>query len=143
MDLNSSSIDMFNIVRGRDTNKCALISAERNIEKTVYYEHNFSAVNSLILSEDLKKVLKKEKIMKTSTFDDLIDHEFDFLNIDLEGHDYDVLKTINLQKHRPDLICIEILENCRDKEKIYSYLKLNNYIFIKKCKISYFFRRTL
>ena len=141
VDLNSSSIDMFNIVRERDTNKCALISAERNIEKTVYYEHNFSAVNSLILSEDLKKVLKKEKIMKTSTFDELVDHKFDFLNIDLEGHDYDVLKTINLQKHKPDLICIEILENCRDKEKIYSYLKLNNYEFIKKCKISYFFRR--
>ena len=36
VDLNSSSIDMFNIVRGRDTNKCALISAERNIEKTIF-----------------------------------------------------------------------------------------------------------
>ena len=96
--------------------------AEKNIEKTVYYEHNFSAVNSLILTEDLKKVLKKEKKMKTSTFDDLIDHEFDFLNIDLEGHDYDVLKTINLQKHKPKLICIEILENCEDKEIFHKFI---------------------
>ena len=34
--------------------------------------------------------------MKTETFDRLINHNFDFLNIDLEGHDYKVLKTIKL-----------------------------------------------
>ena len=58
IDLNQTAIDMFNIIRTRDDNKCALISDTSNVEKTVYYEHNFSAVNSLILTEGLKKVLK-------------------------------------------------------------------------------------
>ena len=140
IDLNPVAIDMFNIARNRDINICALMSEKSNIEKTVYYEHGFSAVNSLVLTKELKKVLKKEKIMKTKTFDDLIKHDFDFLNIDLEGHDYEVLKTINLKKYKPGLICIEILENSKDKENIFKYMTNNNFEFINKCKVSYFFK---
>ena len=31
--------------------------------------------------------LKDKKIMTTKTFNNLIEHDFDFLNIDFEGHD--------------------------------------------------------
>ena len=142
VDLNAAAIDMFNIIRKRDNNKCALISNVNNVEKTVYYEHNFSAVNSLILTKGLKKVLKKEMTMETKTFDDLVDHEFDFLNIDLEGHDYEVLKNINLKKYVPKLICIEILENSEDKDKIFFHMKKNAFELKKICKVSYFFENT-
>ena len=142
VDLNAAAIDMFNIIRKRDNNKCALISNVNNVKKTVYYEHNFSAVNSLILTKGLKKVLKKEITMETKTFDDLVDHEFDFLNIDLEGHDYEVLKNIDLKKYVPKLICIEILENSNDKEKIFSYMKEHNFKLKKVCTVSYFFENT-
>ena len=140
IDLNPVAIDMFNIARNRDINICALMSEKSNIEKNVYYEHGFSAVNSLVLTKELKKVLKKVKIMKTKTFDDLVSHDFDFLNIDLEGHDYEVLRTINLKKNKPGLICIEILENSKDKENIFKYMTKNNFEFINKCKVSYFFK---
>ena len=140
IDLNPVAIDMFNISRNRDINICALMSEKSNVEKTVYYEHGFSAVNSLVLTKGLKKVLKKEKIMKTKTFDDLVKYDFDFLNIDLEGHDYEVLRTINLKKNKPGLICIEILENSKDKENIFKYMTNNNFEFINKCKVSYFFK---
>ena len=139
VDLNPVAIDMFNIVRTRDDNKCDLISDVNNIEKIVYYEHNFSAVNSLILTEELKKVLKEKIPMISKTFTDLVDHDFDFLNIDLEGHDYEVLKNIDLKKYRPKLICIEILDNSVDKEKIFFYMENNNFKLRKICKVSYFF----
>ena len=142
IDLNPVAIDMFNIARNKDINICALMSEKSDVEKTVYYEHNFSAVNSLILTKGLKKVLKKEMTMKTKTFDDLVDHEFDFLNIDLEGHDYEVLKNIDLKKYVPKLICIEILENSNDKEKIFSYMKEHNFKLKKVCTVSYFFENT-
>ena len=142
VDLNPAAIDMFNIVRTRDDNKCALISDVSNIEKIVYYEHNFSAVNSLILTEELKKVLKEKMPMISKTFTDLVNHDFDFLNIDLEGHDYEVLKNIDLKKYRPKLICIEILENSVDKEKIFSYMENNNFKLNKIYKVSYFFENT-
>ena len=35
--------------------------------------------------------------MKTKTFESLIYKNFDFLNIDLEGHDYEILQTIDLK----------------------------------------------
>tara|TARA_X000001036_G_scaffold320366_1_gene298865 strand:- start:354 stop:1028 length:675 start_codon:yes stop_codon:yes gene_type:complete len=142
IDLNPAAIDMFNIIRTRDRNKCALIGDKNNVEKTVYYEHNFSAVNSLILTEGLKKVLKKKMKMFSKTFENLVDHNFDFLNIDLEGHDYEVLKNIDLHKYKPKLICIEILENSEDKEKIFFYMRKNAFKLKKICKVSYFFENT-
>lgn len=141
IDLNQTSIDMFNIVRSRDNNKCALISNERNKKKTVYFEHNFSAGNSINLINDPQKILTKEKIMTSSTFNDLVQHKFDFLNIDLEGHDYIVLKTIDLKYYQPDLICVEILENSKDKNKIFKFMEDNKFKLIKICKVSYFFQK--
>ena len=85
--------------------------------------------------------LKDKKIMTTKTFNNLIEHDFDFLNIDLEGHDYEILQTIDLRKFNPKLICIEILENCLDKENIHKFMKQNNYIFIKNLGPSFFFAR--
>ena len=143
IDLNQTAIDMFNIVRKRDNNKCALISNKSNEKKKVYYEHNFSAVNSLILTSELKEVLNKEKVMITKTFEELIEHNFDFLNIDLEGHDYEVLKNINFDKYRPKLVCVEILEKSKDKNNIFKFLENKGYVFIKKCEISYFFENRL
>ena len=79
--------------------------------------------------------------MKTETFDRLINHNFDFLNIDLEGHDYQVLKTINLNKFRPSLICIEILHDGPNKDNIFSHMNLNKFEFIKNLGPSFFFKR--
>ena len=137
IDLNQTSIDMFNIVRKEDTNICTLISDEAENEKTIYFEHNFSAVSSLNFSEGLNKKM----IMKTNKFDNIVKDKFDFLNIDLEDHDYQVLKTIDLNRYQPSLICIEILEGSRNKENIYDFMKKNKYRFLHKCHISYFFKR--
>ena len=79
--------------------------------------------------------------MKTRAFESLIYENFDFLNIDLEGHDYEILQTIDFRKFNPKLICIEILENCLDKENIFNFLKQYNYSFIKNLGPSYFFRK--
>tara|TARA_E500000178_G_C16904243_1_gene699543 strand:- start:363 stop:1025 length:663 start_codon:yes stop_codon:yes gene_type:complete len=136
IDLNPITIDLFNIARKKDNNICCLLAGEKNILKDVYYE-DWSAANSLTSNENLKD----KKKMKTITFDSLIDYSFDFLNIDLEGHDYEILMTINLAKFNPKLICIEILENCLDKKNIFNLLDQNNYIFVKNLGPSYFFKR--
>ena len=80
--------------------------------------------------------------MLSQTFENLVDHSFDFLNIDLEGHDYEVLKIIDLNKYKPKLICIEILENSKDKDKIFSHMQKNAFELKKICKVSYFFENT-
>ncbi len=138
VDLNPITIDLFDIARSKDKNICCLIGEANGLLKDVYYE-DWSAANSLTENENLKD----KKQMRTRTFEDLINHDFDFLNIDLEGHDYEILRTINLKRYNPILICIEILKNCSDKENIFRFMQQNNYIFIKNLGPSYFFKKEL
>ena len=135
VDLNPITIDLFNIARKEDKNICCLLADKDNVLKNVYYE-DWSAASSLTSNENLKN----KKQMKTRTFESLIDKNFDFLNIDLEGHDYEILKTIDFKKFSPKLICIEILENCLDKDSIFKFMEQNNYTFIKHLGPSYFFK---
>ena len=94
-----------------------------------------------------KNIIKKK--IKTLTFSEMIKNynikinNIDFLNIDTEGSDFNILKSINIQKYKPKLICIEISQFTKkvDKKKILNYLKLNHYKFVYKTSISSFFKR--
>ena len=136
VDLNPIAIDLFNLARKRDDNICCLMAGKDNLLKNVYFE-DWSAASSLTSNENLSE----KKQMKTKTFESLIYKDFDFLNIDLEGHDYEILQTIDFKIFNPKLICIEILENCLDKENIFNFLKQYNYSFIKNLGPSYFFKK--
>jgi len=52
--------------------------------------------------------------------------------------DFSVLKTINLEKYSPKLICIEILKD-KDLKLIEKYFLKRNYKLIGKRQVSYFF----
>ena len=143
IDLNPYAIDLFNIVRKRDRNILAAL-APKSYKTEVFFESYFSTTNTLI-SEHKKKFHKNKKnemnyFIKTKTFDQLIKKKFDFLNIDLEGMDFKVLKTINLKKYSPKIICIEILKN-KELIKVKKYFNEKNYKMIGKKNISYFFSK--
>jgi len=137
IDLNPVAIDLFNLARKKDKNICCLISDKDNVLKETYFDHEWSAANSIVPDESLSFKRK----MKTRTFESLINDDFDFLNIDLEGHDYNVLKTIDLNKFQPKLICIEILTDGPNKKIIFEHMKKNNYLFIKNLGPSFFFKK--
>ena len=100
IDLNPSCIDMFNIIRKDDENICSVIGGQ-NKDVNVYVEHLFSAANTIdkkIYDKDQKgnKLFKKVITSKMRRFKDIVKKKFDFLNIDVEGIDYEILKTIDL-----------------------------------------------
>ena len=143
IDLNQTSIDLFNILRPNDKNICAAVSDK--IEKVeVYIENLFSPLNTI--SEERFKLLNKNKSKKhtyyveTKTINNLIKDKFDFLNIDIEGLDIKVLKSINLKFYNPRLICIEIL-NPKNEVELSDYLMEHGYYFEKKMGPSYFFSK--
>ena len=154
IDLNQTSIDLFNIIRPSDYNFCAGIS---NIieEKDLFIDHDFSPVNTIqksfydSASKNIAfKNLIKKKIV-TKQFSDIIKKvdnlpKINFLNIDCEGHDYNVLSSIDLNKYSPELICIETHEVNMDTREInnkqtHQYnnitelLKKNHYKIFKRC----------
>ncbi|MDC0052115.1 FkbM family methyltransferase [bacterium] len=153
IDLNQTSIDLFNIMRPNDLNVCAAIS-DKIEERDLYMDHQFSPVNtihqSLYEAADKKilfKNLKKKKI-KTQTFSNIIKKinelpKINFLNIDCEGNDYLVLTSIDLKYYKPELICIET-HDVHNKEtfiykNIINLLEKFNYKIYQRCGPSTFF----
>ena len=145
IDMNQTSIDLFNIIRNKDINICAAIS-NTNKEVTQFTDHLFSPVNtidknfSVAISKKLSTNNFLEKKIFTHTFDEIIKkniadiHTIDFLNIDVESHDFEVLQSIDLLYFKPKIICIETenpLDNSNYK-KIKNYLQNYNYYLIKK-----------
>lgn len=68
--------------------------------------------------------------------------QIDFLNIDVEVAEYQVMKKFNFKKYKPKLICIEIHEQEAKKSKVYNLLFKNKYKICWKKKYSYIFKKS-
>jgi hypothetical protein len=147
IDLNQTSIDLFNIIRPNDFNFCEAIS-DLNSEEDLFIDHYLSPVNTInkrFYDSANKKIVFKNLIKKkivTKKLGEIIKQipnlpKIDFLNIDCEGHDYKILSSINLDHYSPNLICIETHE-VNNKEvfsynEIINFLKNYNYKIFKRC----------
>jgi len=155
LDLNPLTIDLFNIARPKDINVCAAVSNKREI-KSIYFHHELSSVNTIDKNHTLflKKHfgiidLKKKKIRTKTLTEILLKHKIkniDFLNIDIEGNELNVLKSINFKYFNIKVICVEIINYKSfykklktDKSKIFSILKKNKYSLKFKTAVNYVF----
>ena len=152
LDLNQTSIDLFNIARRRDKNICAAIS-NKNESTNFYFDHSLSPVNTLnkefsdFATKNISFKKHEEKEIKTYTFDSLINNfylklnKIDFLNIDAEAHDFEVLEGFNLKKFKPKLICVELYDNKIEivEKKFVNFLSKYRYSLINKIGPNGFF----
>ena len=153
IDMEKEKIDLFNIVRPNDFNYLGAISDK--IEKVKIYRNQEYGVSSTINPNYLnKKDIIDETFIETSTLDHVLNispyknKKIDLLNIDTEGNDFKVLKSLNFEIYDPSIIVIETHLKLIDEivnSEIYLYLISKNYIlrswnvysliFIKKIKI--------
>ena len=71
--------------------------------------------------------------------------KIDFLNIDVEGFDYDVLKSNNWYKYRPRFVLVEILDSSLDdlgSHSIVKFMKDKDYSIFAKQANTIFFKDT-
>ena len=135
IDINPTSIDLFKILRPLDFNICTALN-EYEKEFKVYFDHPFSPVNTLDKSffDSNKSNFFKDvsfKIIKSKSIDEILNlskyKEIDFLNIDVEGLDLQVLVQLVPNKLKPSLISIETHNvdgsKSKDCDKINDYLK--------------------
>jgi FkbM family methyltransferase len=160
IDLDFNSIDMFNFFRQSDLNVQSAIS-DTEEEKNFFFFHNRSAINTLSKSSgDKAKEIKK---INTITLNSLIenskfkDNKIDFLSIDVEGHELNVLKGFDIKKYKPNLIILEFIDpNINEfyhqkienitNSSLYKYMDNNDYklinwihddlVFVPKTNIS-------
>ena len=67
------------------------------------------------------------------------------MNIDIEGHELEVLKSLDFKKFNIQVICIEILNynnsTLERKKKLISFLKKNKYSLAGRSTVNYIFKR--
>ena len=145
IDINPTSIDLFNIARPNDFNICATINNEKKLFE-VYFDDPFSPLNTLDSKfyKNLGKFFsnnKKNKMVESISIDEVINlsgikKNIDFINIDVEGSDYKILTEININKLKPKLISIETHNvdgsESENLHKIYNYLIKNNFDILKR-----------
>ncbi len=78
------------------------------------------------------------------------DKQIDFLDLDIEGADFEALKSLDFSRYSPKLISIEILPENMDvnntdiqKSDTYNFLKRKNYQKIWSDVFSHIFVRNL
>jgi FkbM family methyltransferase len=145
IDLNQTSIDLFNIARPHDLNLCRIIGSEEK-KVQVYFDNLFSPVNTAdknFYTEHKKTFFKdqfirevvSEKLQNIITRNNI--SEIDFINIDAEGMDYQILRQIKLDKMNVSLVAIETNhfsgEKTKDYLNIIHLLETNNFSLLKRC----------
>lgn len=155
IDLNPLTIDLFNFMRPNDININTAISSEES-EKTLFFLSENNTQNTL--SENQLLFLKKhhnlrddeiiKKKIQTRRLDDILEennfHNIDFMNLDVEGHELEVLKTINFKKTKLKYVCIEMINHndlsIKNSDQILDLLETNKFEQIKKFDFNYIFK---
>ena len=146
IDLDPKNIRLFNLERPNDINICKCISSD-NTEKNLFFFHPGSPINSLE-----KKTIKDKsnfslKKIKTFTLNSILEDykikDIDYFNLDVEGHEIDVLKNFDIKYYKPKVISVEFIDyqmkelefknNNIDRvmqSDLYKYFISNDYHFV-------------
>ena len=140
IDAMPGSMKPFARIRSRDLNVEKPISSKKQV--LTYFAFNEPALNGF--SKELSKErdglntfkIEFTKEIETVTLEEVLDENLasnqviDFLSIDVEGLDFDVIKSINIQKYRPRVILVEILGSSLSdmhQDPIYDFLFKEDY----------------
>ena len=155
IDAMPGSMKLFEQHRARDTNIELGVGKKRALLN--YHIFNEPALNgfSQALSEErdvaesqncLLEIKKIEVRPLAEILDDhLPAHQgIDFLTIDVEGLDLEVLSSNNWEKYRPEYVLVEVLNNNFDalaNHPISKFMQEQNYALFAKCTNTVFFVR--
>jgi FkbM family methyltransferase len=155
IDAMPNSMKEFRKERPRDIN--VEIGVGSNVSEMNYYVFNDPALNSFskLISEERDESNNPYKIIdikvvKIESLENILDmylpenQKIDFLSIDVEGMDLDVLKSNNWKKYRPEYVLVEILgSSLHDIEhrSVSRFLIENGYSVYAKCVNTVFFKK--
>jgi len=138
IDIDSIKIEGFNLIRSKDTNVCRAVG---NQEGEVHYWKN--GFYSLTASLDDDFVQNKMGYIKKSTqcsrLTSILDdskykgQRIDLLSVDAEGHDLEVLRSLDFERYAPLLVAAEAhhaLFTEVSKSELYKFLVEKGYCLV-------------
>jgi FkbM family methyltransferase len=147
IDIDPIKIKAFELQRTRDHNvSCAIGLHDGEIE---YYSNGFYSLTTTTSEEfsNLRKnYIKKntasrrlDDVLSTSPFSG---KQIDFLSIDAEGNDFEVLQSLNFEVYKPVVVAIETQEKFLNKvieTEEFIFLKNKGYDLIAWCGLTLIF----
>lgn len=126
IDLDPEKIELFKQARPHDQNVVAAISDQRKTVRHLKYplgttnriaeitQTNFKS----ICNEEPQEITEIETVTLTEILDNspFHDRKIDYLNVDCEGHDFEVLKGLDYQRYAPYIITVEA--HTADEQKV-------------------------
>lgn len=140
IDAMPNSMRIFKKIRPRDINVEKPISRKKQV--LTYYGFNQPALNGFSKEISEKRdgfnnyKIEFTKDIETTTLDEVLKEKLpknqtiDFLSVDVEGLDLDVIQSMNIQKYKPRVVLVEILGSTLaniEQDKIYQYLNTSGY----------------
>ena len=147
IDIDSIKIAGFNLVRSKDVNiSCAISDTEGEL---TYYSNGFYSLTISLDESFVKNNVKgKNYIKKTTPTKKLTtildeskykDKQIDFLSIDAEAHDLEVLMSLDIERYNPKLIAVEThfaLFTEVTESPLYQYLLSKGYCLVGWCGLT-------
>lgn len=152
IDATPGSMQLFNKLRPRDINLEVAVS---NTEETLTF-HKFNNAPINTFSKELSRKrnhhgpfkIREEVPMKTKPLSKILDRhlspdqEIDFLTIDVEGMDLQVLQSNNWQRYRPTLVLVEELNfDSIENSEVAEFLDRQGYHFCAKTYNTVFYQK--
>ena len=148
IDISDFSIKLFKFLRPDDLNLNVAVSNKEG-EIDMFFQKKLSQL-STIKENSAKKAFQgnilNQKILSrklTSILDEgkYKDQKIDFLNVDAEGADFEVLQSLDFNKYSPELICIEVIEKDLENSDVFNFLYKNRYKKIWSGVFSHIFKK--
>lgn len=152
VDAMPDSMKRFNKIRPRDINIEAAVSNEK--KEITYYMFNEPALNSFdidLVQERINEkynVIKEQKII-TETLKEILgeylprNQKINFMDVDVEGLDLEVLKSNDFSLFRPEYILVESTDvkmSDIQNNEIYKFLRENKYELFGKTVLTLIFK---
>ena len=148
IDISQFSIDLFNFLRPNDLNIYSAVSnTDRDV--TIYFQKKISQLNTIYKEISKKRMqgkiqeknIKSQKLNTILNKSKFINRKIDFLNIDLEGADYEALQSLDFNIYRPKVICVEINDKDIFGSDIFNFLNNLKYelVWSSKSNLSHIF----
>ena len=148
IDISDFSIKLFKFLRPDDFNLNVAVSNKEG-EIDMFFQKKLSQL-STIKENSAKKAFQgnilNQKILSrklTSIVDEgkYKDQKIDFLNVDAEGADFEVLQSLDFNKYSPELICIEVIEKDLENSDVFNFLYKYRYKKIWSGVFSHIFKK--
>lgn len=146
--------EAFDTLRPKDINIQIAISNEEGILK--FYSWGRAGINTLKIEEVTKSLLEDKNLKPpveidvvslklTSVLDKYLplSQEIDFMSIDVEGNDLNVLQSNDWNKYRPEIVVVELLLDSIEvliESEVYLFMKDKNYELIYWAQPSLIFK---